>query len=399
MNLRDEAERAIRAWNAHEIARGSNPVVDFDCHPTSDDVQSAAGRLPAYRTISDLQRQAESAAAHEVAHRLQADRTYLAAMMGERLPLAEYVSATQGCPANGWPPDYIDERGEIARGCLEGLGLSWGPKLDSDFQELCGPIDRADAPDAIREAAANHEPAVRQVTGTSAPFELTIETTDVDDYWSYWLDGAGSQVRLRLNMRSTRFSHVDARVFALHEVLGHGLQNASYAARCAREDVPWVRMTSIHALHQVLLEGLAQTMPLFVAPGDQILTARVRLVHYTQLVRAELHVSINAGVSVEECAKDALARVPWWSESVVGDLLADRGTSPRLRSYLWAYPAGIDWFSALAEADTRTSERVLRAAYQEPLSPDALTRLWPAGPPIGGPGTISRSGAPVIGDR
>ena len=145
-------------------------------------------------------------------------------------------------------------------------------------------------------------------------------------------------------------------------------------------------MTSVHALHQVMLEGLAEAMPLFITPDDEILIARVRLAHYTQLVKAELHISINSGTSIEECAAHAIARVPWWKDAYIGDFLADRGANPRLRSYLWAYPAGLDWFAALAEADKSVISRVLHAAYRDPLSPSDLAALWPAGPPIGGPG-------------
>jgi hypothetical protein len=222
---------------------------------------------------------------------------------------------------------------------------------------------------------------------------------------------------MRITRRFTRF---EGRQFALHEVLGHGLQNASYAARCARETVPWVRMESIHALHQVLLEGLAEAMPLFITPNDEmymfgqpvgsadvrrgqvrcsghdptgspntydeILVARVRLANYTQLVKSELHLSVNSGVSIEKCAEHAKVRVPWWKDAYIGDFLADRRANPRLRTYLWAYPAGLDWFATLSEADTGVIERVLHAAYRDPLSPRDLAALWPGGPPIGGPG-------------
>jgi hypothetical protein len=86
---------------------------------------------------------------------------------------------------------------------------------------------------------------------------------------------------------------VVARQFALHEVLGHALKSASYFARCADEDVPWVRLMSVHAQQQVLFEGLAQALPMFVTPDDAPLITRVRLAHYTQLMRAELHIAIN----------------------------------------------------------------------------------------------------------
>jgi hypothetical protein len=386
VNLRDEIEQTLRSWNAHEMSRGANPIIDFDYHPDGSEVRPAAGRLDVYRRIGELRGMAEESGSTMLTERLSADRAYLAALMGERLPLTDYVSATQGCPASGWRAEYISERGEIARKSLDALGVPWGAELETDLEQLCGPADPADAPDVIRDAATEYEIAVREATGTDAPFELTIETADVDEYWAYWLDGAGQQVRLRLNMRNARFSRFEGRQFALHEVLGHGLQNASYAARCAREIVPWVRMTSIHALHQVLLEGLAEAMPLFITPDDEILVARVRLAHYTQLVKSELHLSVNSGVSIEKCAEHAIARVPWWKDAYIGDFLADRGANPRLRSYLWAYPAGLDWFAALSEADTGVIRRVLHAAYRDPLSPRDLAALWPSGPPIGGPG-------------
>ena len=132
--------------------------------------------------------------------------------------------------------------------------------------------------------------------------------SEAGERWSYWLDGAGQRVRLRLNLRNARFTEVGARQFALHEVLGHGLQSASLTAWCATDEVPWVRLLSVHAPHQVLLEGLAQAMPLFVAADDEALTTRVRFDHYNQLIKAELHLAINAGVSAEECARHARGR-------------------------------------------------------------------------------------------
>ena len=73
----------------------------------------------------------------------------------------------------------------------------------------------------------------------------------------------------------------------------------------------------------------------------------------------------------------------FWSDEDVSDILADRAVNPLLRSYLWAYPAGLDWFVNLAEAGGPTSA-VLAAAYREPLSPSDLAMLWPDATPIGG---------------
>ncbi|TDD67444.1 hypothetical protein E1293_38060 [Actinomadura darangshiensis] len=384
MNLRDEIETTLRAWHAYETGRGSVAVIDFDCAPTTKATEPASSRLAVYQSLTDLRARTVEAGADRLTTRLTADIAYLGALMGEHPPLNDYVQATQGCLAAGWQDIYITHRGDRAREALAALGIGWGADTARDLNAIEGPIETDEAPDAIRQAADEYETAVRQVTGSQAPFNLTIETTEVDAYWAYWLDGAGDKVRLRLNLRRASFTKVAARQFALHEVLGHGLQGASWSARAAADDVPWVRLMSVHAPQQVLLEGLAQALPLFIAPDDELLGARTRFDHYSQLVRAELHIALNQGASIAELADHARYRMPWTTEAAIADVLTDRGVNPQLRSYLWAYPAGIDWFANLADADRPTRTTVLQAAYRDPLTPNDLAALWPAGPAIGG---------------
>ncbi|WP_433180649.1 hypothetical protein [Actinoallomurus sp. CA-150999] len=392
MSLRDAIETTLRAWNAYEIERGDSPTIDFDCFPDGPEVEPASDRLTVYRQLAQLRTSAEG----PLASRLDADLAYLGALLGERPPLSDYIRATQGCGSAGWPDDYVAERAELARRALADLGIGWGPNTNADLRQAEGLLDVNEAPDAIRQAAQDLEPAVREATGSTAPYTLTIETTEVDAYWAYWLDGAGDHVRLRLNLPNVEFTQAGARQFALHEVLGHGLQSASLAARAAVEDVPWVRLLSIHAPQQVMLEGLAQAWPLFILPDDKVLIARLRLSHYTQLVLAQVHRAINAGTPVIECADHLRACLPWESDKTIAGDLADRGADPTHRSYMWAYPAGFDWFTALAEADVKVSREVLNAAYRDPLTPADLTELWPEGPPIGGPGGPVRLRKPPI---
>ncbi|MEV4252455.1 hypothetical protein AB0J52_04740 [Spirillospora sp. NPDC049652] len=379
--LRDEVEALLRGWHEYEVSRGAPEIIDFDCAPSADGDEPVGDRLTLRTRLLELR----DGASGWTASRLDADIAYAGALLGERLPLGEYVRATQGCEALGWTDEYIAHRRDLAREALAEVGVSWGPGSARELRAVEGDVPNADAPDAIRAAADEFEGVVRGLTGSDAPFELRIEPADVDAYWAYWLDGAGSRVRLRLNLRNIAFSEVAARQFALHEVLGHGLQSASWSARCAAEDVPWVRLMSVHAPHQVLLEGLAQALPLFAAPDDPMLRTRVRFEHYNQLVRGGLHVALNDGVSVEEVAERARRDLPWTSDAGIADLLSDRGADPRLRSYLWAYPAGIDWFVSLAEAgDPELHRTVLQAAYRDPLTPSGLAALWPSGPAIGG---------------
>lgn len=384
MNLRDDIERVLRAWNAYEVGRGAPPVVDFDCYPPEEPVPAAAGRLAVRQELEQFLARS-SAEDGRFSGRLEASIAYLDALLGSRPPLSSYVEVTQGCPATGWPADYVSAVGDIARSCFAEMGVPWDSSAYDVLDQIETPLSENEAPDAIRAAAKELEPLVRAAVESSAPFDLSVEQVDVDAYWAYWLDGNGPKVRLRINRKQARFTEVQARQFALHEILGHGLQCASYSERCATTDVPWVRLTAVHAQQQVLLEGLAQALPLFVTPDDHRLVTRVRLAHYLELVRAELHLAINSGVGVAECVRRARERVPFWSDERIGDALSDRGSDPLLRSYLWSYPAGIDWFSRLADsAPAETASAVLRAAYRDPLTPADLMALWQGGPAVGG---------------
>jgi hypothetical protein len=141
----------------------------------------------------------------------------------------------------------------------------------------------------------------------------------------------------------------------------------------------------VHAQQQVLFEGLAQAMPLFVAHDDSKLLARVRLAHYLELVRSELHLAVNAGRPIGECVELARSRVPFWTDEGISAVLTDRSVNPLLRSYMWAYPAGIDWFVNLVDnANVETVNSIIAAAYRDPLTPAELMAMWPEGPRIGG---------------
>jgi hypothetical protein len=395
--LRDETEQVIRAWHAHEIARGGQPVIDYDCAPTDSPVMPATSRLDVHARLTQLHAQADAASDAPVATVLRGHLAYLSSVLGERSDLSTYLLDTQGCPAAGWDEGYVLEIGDRARAALADHGVSWGPDTDDAFTKVQEPIDITEAREQVVSVAAELEPAIRSQADTSAPYTVTVEVADVDDYWAYWLDGAGSDVRLRFNTRQAVFTRNGLRQFALHEILGHALQSASMAEVCAREDVPWVRLLSVNLPYQVMFEGLAQAMPLFLTPDDSLLVTKVRLDHYLQLVRAELHQAINAGHTIAECVDHARARVPFWTSGAIGDALSDRGKEPLLRSYLWAYPAGIDWWVSLADtADAQTTGSVLRAAYRRPLTPADLADLWPSGPRIGGPGTTLRLRKPAL---
>ena len=384
MLLREVAENALRRWDALERSNGAEPVIDFDCALIEPPSGAYENRLDALTDLTKLRDEAAAAGLHAIRCDLDAHVTYLAALAGQQFALGEYISRTQGCATTGWSQDYIDHRKALAQDALATLGVDWS----TDTKRALAVIEEQISPDevgaAIKECATKYEPIVRSLVSTDAEFTITIDNVNLDAYWSYWLDGAGTDARLRINRRNAHFSRIDVYRFALHEVLGHALQYASLTARGASNDTDWLRILAVHCPHQVLFEGLAQVLPWFVSPSDPLVTARLRLDHYLQLVNARIHLLVSNGASITECLSSALAYAPWLSTNDILRELRDRSTNPQLRSYLWAYPAGIDWFVQLTEAGGTVAVEVFREAYKRPLTPHELQQLWPAGPVAGG---------------
>lgn len=384
MDLRDRLESALWAWHSYELARKRAPIIDYDTHPERFSPEPASDRMAVHTQLVSIRDEARASNRSDIAARADAELAYLRAVLGERAPISSYIQLTQGCAAAGWAPEYVLRVQETARSLLDNVGIPWGSETRKSLEAREGHVDPHNAAQRIREASVEFEPTVRALTGAEGEYALEAITVNEDVYWSYWLDTVGQAARLRINSRNARFTEVTVRQFALHEVLGHAMQSASYAAQAASSDVPWVRYFTVHGPHQVMFEGLAQAMPLFVARDDDALLMRLSLDHYCQLVMSELHLAINAGLRASECVAHARSRVPFWSDEQIADLLTERSVNPQLRSYLWAYPAGIDWFVALGSADEDVIRKVLHAAYRAPLSPTELHHQWPAGPPIGG---------------
>lgn len=383
-HLRDAVEDAVRRWDLLERSRGDAPVVDFDCAPPAQKPQPFDDRFAALDALSRLRTEADSQHQPALGAQLDAHITYLRALIGEQLSFGQYISLTQGCEPRGWTQDYIEQRAAIAKDALTPLGISWDEHTWTNLRTASEQLPAAEVGAAIAQYAHKYEFTIRRLVDTTADFNLTIEDVEIDAYWSYWLDGAGHDARLRINKTKASFSRVDAYRFALHEVLGHALQYSSLTAQAEINTVDWPRILAVHCPHQILFEGLAQVLPWIVELDDEIVVARTRIDHLMNLVRGQIHVLINNGATAEDCRDLARRQVPWWTDTEIARELYDRSRNPQFRSYLWSYPAGIDWFIRLVEAGGATLAEVLREAYRRPLTPSELHELWPTGPAIGG---------------
>ncbi|MCA1708959.1 MAG: hypothetical protein LC808_39060, partial [Actinobacteria bacterium] len=121
MQLRDQAEHAIRRWHALEETSGAAPVIDYDCAPPNEPIEPYPDRFAVLDELVRLRHQADEGSA--LAAQLDAHTTYLCALLGERSSLEDYVQRTQRCSARGWTPDYVTHRGDLARSELSPLGI------------------------------------------------------------------------------------------------------------------------------------------------------------------------------------------------------------------------------------------------------------------------------------
>jgi hypothetical protein len=384
VHLRDAVEEAVRRWDALERSRGEPPVIDFDCAPPVQTPRPFDNRFAALDALSRLRIETDDQHQSALSAQLDAHLAYLRALLGEQLPFEEYITLTQGCPPCGWTLDYVEQRASIAKDALGSLGISWDEHTWTNLHVLSEQLPPADVGAAIAEYASKYESSIRRLVSTDAGFNLTIEEVEVDAYWSYWLDGAGQDTRLRINKSKASFSRLDAYRFALHEILGHALQYSSLTARAGADTVEWPRILAVHCPHQILFEGLAQLLPWIASPDDDLVISRTKIDLFMNLVRGQLHILINSGATAADCRDLARRQVPWWTDEEIARELYDRSRNPQFRSYLWSYPAGIDWFVKLVEAGGTTLAEVLREAYKRPLTPSELHKLWPAGPVIGG---------------
>jgi hypothetical protein len=224
VRLRDAVEEAIRRWDVLERSRGEAPVIDFDCAPPAKQPRPYDNRFAALDDLTQLRTEADTQHQPVLSAQLDAHLAYLCALIGQQLPLDEYISLTQGCTPHGWTQDYIEQRAQIAREALGSLGISWDKHAWTNLGAVSEQLPAADVSSAITEYAEKYESSIRRLVDTDADFNLTIEDVEVNSYWSYWLDGAGHDTRLRINRNKASFSRVDAYRFALHEVLVNSLQ-------------------------------------------------------------------------------------------------------------------------------------------------------------------------------
>src|SRR5205807_4614683 len=132
-------------WVGYARGRGAPASVDVGFRPDLSEHVPFHWRLDVVSRCTDILARAEAAGNRFVSRRAQADATYLRALLGERLPLGDYLRRTQGSDAFGWPESYLSARRAHAEAALDGLGIAWGPSTAEQLRQLQSPISAEEA--------------------------------------------------------------------------------------------------------------------------------------------------------------------------------------------------------------------------------------------------------------
>ena len=374
---RNELEQTVRAWDQLERYRGGPPVIDFDLGASA-----TRSRFQRPEEVADVLERLQCSDNHRVRNAAEAHLTYLRALMHHsQESISDYLRGTQGVGASFWPNQYLETRRAELHERLSKRGIDWGPRLlEALANKEGGALEQRNVTRLLRDEATKLTPRLTSLVGSTPDTRYTIEFAHADAYWSYWVDGNPRGARLRVNESRARYTGALLRQFAMHEVLGHIFQLASWASTAAEEEVLWPRYTSVHGRQQILLEGLAQALPLFLAPEDEEVVTRVWLDH-RQLVLGQMHVTAHLWeADHDQLSRHVQQQLPWLNEEEAHRAVTDRSRDPLLRTYLWSYPIGFDFFVRVWEkSGPDTVSQIVRMAYRQPIDAGDLADQLSAG--------------------
>jgi hypothetical protein len=374
-----------RAWDDFERGELRSPVIDFDLAEPGQTMRVSSREQVLHAIEEHL---ARLRAAHApapvdqlVIQRLSASATYLRALLGERLPLQEYLQQTMGIT-----PRIFDEETLLAlqrrvATSLVDAGEVESSRMFSDqaaaqrfqheflirdesklprqfafyLEKWIGPLRGLLTelfPGLVVSVILSPDGMTRQawtLSDTGAPnvgdrYDVRVQFAKENAYWKNWISGNLSEreITLRIN---THPRHVwyqgTPEVLVLHEYCGHAAQLILWHDRLRRHVLPqFLGILTVHFPDQFLLEGLAEAMP-YVLPGRVTLEKRSiamrELQYYTLLVMNNVHVIANGKDGEEAALGYAAERLPFTALDTLRAEVRARTLDPTFRAYQYVY--------------------------------------------------------------
>jgi hypothetical protein len=387
-DLNHEIASFYRRWHDFESSQQDNAqVIDFDFWPgeIEGNYPRFDNRFGVFKSLGSIQERLAAADPKDFSNhtfltqKLKGSNAYLRALMGERIPFQEYISATLG-----FQPVRLDE--SMFAAMVEDLqepltkkGITWRSEDAERYREATNYGDPRRFGEEIRRRATYWVEKVRQMLGLEVEPHYTVEEASEDEYWTNWIDGGlKNGIRLRVNVHP-RIRHRKGQDIGLaaHEIAGHALQIFELNdQRCQGKIDPVSMLTTVHTCELFQQEGLAQSVIHLVGEmsefGEDFLVQDM-VEQYHLAVLQNAHLDLEEGRSVAEVIDHVLGIAPFIEERRVISDLRDRSRSPFFRALMFVYyPSKVEFLRA-RQLPKEVRQTFLRSQYQQFHTPGQIS--------------------------
>lgn len=367
----------LLGWDKFERKSSKLSIIDFNLLGANWVPKKYTSR---YQILNDLKRSCKlKDVSNSVKAKITANVTYLRSLMGQRYAFKDYILNTQHIPTIEFQEIYLSSIKNRFCKALDNLSVRYDRNSirSLDLQE--SKIKLHDIGDYFTQVFSEEKTKLEDIIGQSIEFELEIELAEEDAYWSYWVDGKGSNFRLRFNKSNKDYPLTEAIQFIYHELLEHCSQMALWKREidCRRMSPVW-GLTCVHGPEQFLFEGLAQTLPLYIKSeksNTSMMETRILLSLLSYLISNNVHLYINEGKSIEYCLKFAKKYLPWIRNDRFAEGLKSKSNDVLFRSYQYVYSQSFDFFYRMSsKLNDKEKKHFLNKCYKEVLLFDDLTK-------------------------
>lgn len=399
-NGQEWTQRSLSTFGAlHKNLTGG--IVDFDLLPTTmkPQISNTGSLMENLSALAELEGQLpseNSATGRFLRAKIHATIVYLRDILNVRegnppQNFIEFVENTLGFIPED-PPDRLT-RGVRAKVeyLLENFGYregELGDRLNRYRQERRieknGQIDGDFIVTLMREEDKKVEALYRRLGLPIAPFSYRIEPVLEDDYWGMWVDGDITRgFRLRVNVHprhNDRWIIGTPQRMALHEITAHLYQTASWAQRIKEGKLhPLMGLTTVIGPEQLQLEGLAQTIQLFLgyemSPESELSSwdQSLRQIAWQRAFRLYATGTSNIDTALDEYNKIYPISDREQLKSEMEKVLK----RPDRKGYQYVYGPSLQAFMEIAQGlNKRGKIEFLRKMFDGPMTPSQIQTFY-----------------------
>ena len=377
MTVSNTAVHWILSTNAWLMANFATQIIDFDI--SSDLVAPAPNRpLPPEKGPIELAIEAEA-----ISETLESEGLYLSAaklrgyaafirhLIGQRFSLADYVKQTYLFSLDPIGSEFIERSKEEASSAAKNCGstLEELAKSKYPFEEkvIKG---KSNIINSFEGKFEHYKTKLEKLVDKSLDFKMKFEFVELDEYWSYWVDGSGEEFRLRFNKMDEGISESSVDQFVLHELIGHCGQATSWREEIKANNLcPVLGLTSVQTFEQPHLEGFAQALPIL---AQEICDDRVIALAKKDILRQALlfnaYISAERGDKIEVVEAEYLKLLPVRDKIRFFKDIRDQRDDPSLFNYLLSYGKGLQTFADAIARRPDKRKHLLEASFARPMT-------------------------------